>query len=480
MGSPINPLKHNLETVKSECDSKDDFIPYEDDEEEPQSILEVDEAVDTQGKAIYLNPPYDNMINAEILLHHNDKVQTGRVIQRAIGPDGVPVGKYDQDPRLNSLVYEVEFPDGQVKEYAANVLAENMLSQVDSEGFSTTLFDGIIDYKKDDTAVDKADRFLVTKRGKRKLGQTTVGWKLLVTWKDGSETWIPLKDLKESNPVEVSEFARARGIDDEPAFTWWIPYTLRKRDIIISKIKERIRKTTHKYGIEIPRSVEHAKELDEKNNNSLWQEAIDKEMHNVGVAFQILEDDEHVPVGWKKATGHMIFDVKMDFTRKARWVLDGHKCPDPEGSTYAGVVSRESVRIAVIYTALNDLKVYAADIRNAYLLAHSSQKVYIICGPEFRIENVGKKALIRRSLYGVKAAGRDFRNHLRHCMRHLGFTSCLADPDVWMRPSIKSDGTEYYEYVLLYTDDTLVISENAESILRNELGTYIELKARVK
>ena len=317
MGSPINPLKHNLETVKSECDSEDDFIPYEDDEEEPQSTPEVDEAVDAQGKAIYLNPPYDNMINAEILLHHNDKVQTGRVIQRAIGPDGVPVGRYDQDPRLNSLVYEVEFPDGQVKEYAANVLAENMLSQVDSEGFSTTLFDGIIDYKKDDTAVDKADRFLVTKRGKRKLRQTTVGWKLLVAWKDGSETWIPLKDLKESNPVEVAEFARARGIDDEPAFAWWVPYTLRKRDIIISKIKARIRKTTHKYGIEIPRSVEHAKELDEKNNNSLWQEAIDKEMHNVGVAFQILEDDEHVPVGWKKATGHMIFDVKMDFTRNA-------------------------------------------------------------------------------------------------------------------------------------------------------------------
>ena len=68
------------------------------------------------------------MINAEILLLHNDKEQTGRVIQRAIAPDGVPVGTYDQDPRINSLVYDVKFPDGQVKEYAANVLAENMLS----------------------------------------------------------------------------------------------------------------------------------------------------------------------------------------------------------------------------------------------------------------------------------------------------------------------------------------------------------------
>ena len=129
---------------------------------------------------------------------------------------------------LNSIIYEVEFSDDQVKEYAANVLTENMLSQVDAQGFSTTLFDGIVDYKKDETAVEKADRFLVTPRGRRRLRQTTTGWKLLVAWKDGSETWVPLKDRKESNPVDVAEFATARGIEDEPAFAWWVPYTLKK------------------------------------------------------------------------------------------------------------------------------------------------------------------------------------------------------------------------------------------------------------
>ena len=87
-----------------------------------------------------------------------------------------------------------------------------------------------------------------------------------------------------------------------------------------------------------------------------------------------------------------------DFTRKARWVLDRHKCPDPEGSTYAGVVSRESVRIALTYAALNSLNVCAGDIRNAYLQAPSSCKDYVICGPEFGIENVGKAALIHRAL----------------------------------------------------------------------------------
>jgi hypothetical protein len=293
------------------------------------------------------------------------------------------------------MVYEVEFPDGKMKEYAANVLAENMLSQVDSEGFSTVLFDGIVDFRKNETAIKKADRFLVTKRGRRKLRQTTVGWELLVAWKDGSETWMPLKSLKESNPVGVAEFAKAKGIDDEPAFAWWFQYTLRNRDILICKIKARAKKMTHTFGIEIPNNVNHALKLDQENGNTFWQDAIDKEMYNIGVAFQILEEDEHVPVGWKPATGHMIFDIKMDFTRKARWVLDGHRCADPDGSTYAGVVSRDSVRIALTYAALNDLDVCAADIRNAYLQAPSSQKDYITCGPEFGIENIGKKALIK-------------------------------------------------------------------------------------
>ena len=55
----------------------------------------------------------------------------------------------------------------------------------------------------------------------------------------------------------------------------------------------------------------------------------------------------------------------MYFTRKARWVLDVHRTPDPIGSTYGGVVSRESVLIAFTYAALNGLEVCAADIRNA-------------------------------------------------------------------------------------------------------------------
>ena len=162
----------------------------------------------------------------------------------------------------------------------------------------------------------------------------------------------------------------------------------------------------------------------------LAEMVIKKEMMNVGVAFKILEEKELLPGGYKKATGHLVYDVKMDFTRKTRWVKDGHRTPDPDSSSYAGVVSRESIRILLTHAALHGTDVMAADIRNAYLQAPTSEKHYVICGPEFGLEHVGKRALITRALYGGKAAGRDFWHHLRSCMKHIGFESSKADPDV--------------------------------------------------
>ena len=101
---------------------------------------------------------------------------------------------------------------------------------------------------------------------------------------------------------------------------------------MIAAVTSRVRKSTRKYGIEIPTSIKHAEEIDRVNKNTLWQDALKLEMTNVEVAFKILEDNEHVPPGYRKSSGHIIWDLKMDFTRKARWVKDGHRTPDPETS----------------------------------------------------------------------------------------------------------------------------------------------------
>ena len=119
------------------------FKKYKDHEQQEQPTLEVEDIVDSTGKLINQQPAYDQIINAEVQLQLGDEIVTGKVVQRTIGPDGQVTGTYDNNPFLNSIIYDVEFPDGQVKEYAANIIGENMLTQVDSDGMSTTLMEAM-------------------------------------------------------------------------------------------------------------------------------------------------------------------------------------------------------------------------------------------------------------------------------------------------------------------------------------------------
>lgn len=449
--------------VGDTLDSEEIYNPYEDEDEKARIIPEADDNA------------YDEYISAELNLPNGDSMHRAQVKARHINSDGKPTGARDANPILDTRVYDVEFSDGSIKQYSANVIAENMLSQVDAEGYHQLLMDDIIDHRKNENAISRDNKYINTHRG-RKLRKSTQGWDMKILWKDGSTSWIPLKELKESNPVEIAEYAMANKIDDESAFIWWVPYTLKKREMIIAAVNKRVKQSNWKYGHRVPRSVKEALRFDKENGNDRWRKAIEKEMANVIIAFTILEHGDNLPVLYKKTSVHMIFDVKMDMTFKARLVKDGHLTADPDGSRYAGVVSRESVRIALTYAALNDIEVKCADIRNAYLQSSTTEKHYIICGPEFGVEHQGKRALITRALYGGKTSGRDYRNALRACMKLLKFKSCLADPDVWMRLSHKSTGQEYWEYVLLYVDDVLCVSCNAEHILREEIGKFFTLK----
>ena len=104
------------------------FKKDEDHEQQEQPTLEVEDIVDSTGKLINQQPAYDQIINAEVQLQLGEEMVTGKVVQRTIGPDGQVVGTYDNNPFLNSIIYDVEFPDGQVKEYAANITAKKRSS----------------------------------------------------------------------------------------------------------------------------------------------------------------------------------------------------------------------------------------------------------------------------------------------------------------------------------------------------------------
>jgi hypothetical protein len=217
---------------------------------------------------------------------------------------------------------------------------------------------------------------------------------------------------------------------------------LRKRNRIVSKVQSRYWKRTHKLGILIPKSVQDALEIDKETGTEFWENSIALEMKNVMPAFKFLEDEEEVPIGYQSIKCHMNFDVKMDLTRKARFVAGGHTTETPASMTYSSVVSRESVRIAFTIAALNDLIILMADIGNAYLNADCREKIWMTAGPEFGSWQ-RCKVIIVRALNGFKSASAAWRAHLAQSMQDLEFKPCEADPDVWMRSGTKKNGEKY-------------------------------------
>jgi hypothetical protein len=184
-------------------DPANDFN-YDDevDEGSPDHVVPEADAVDSTGRPINQQSVADLLINAEVLLGHGETQQMARVLRRSMDDNGKVIGNLDGS--LKSLVYDVEFPDGAVKQYAANVIAENFPSQVDSSGYHSQFLSHISQHERLGNAVSKKDAYITTKRGVRKMRQTTIGWKFLCNWKDGTSSWASLKVLKESIPIEVA------------------------------------------------------------------------------------------------------------------------------------------------------------------------------------------------------------------------------------------------------------------------------------
>ena len=160
----------------------------------------------------------------------------------------------------------------------------------------------------------------------------------------------------------------------------------------------------------------------------------------------------------------MVFNIKMDFTHKAQFVAGGHTTEAPASMTYSSVVSRDSVRLAFLIAALNDIDIMSVALENAFIQAPCHEKIWFEGGLECG-EDYGKVCVIVRSLYGLKSAGATFHSSLAQALQDLGYLSTKAIPDVWICKAVCDDGHPYYKMLFVYVDDILALSHQATAAI---------------
>ena len=148
------------------------------------------------------------------------------------------------------------------------------------------------------------------------------------------------------------------------------------------------------FGYLIPKSYKEALEFDKENNNTKWADATRDEMDCIKEQQVFTKgprakwDPQHkkilnAPPNHQKIRVNLIFAVKYNGRHKARLVADGSLTPEPAENIYSGVVSLRHLRLVIFLGELNNLELWGADIGNAYLEAHTQEKLFIIGGAEF-------------------------------------------------------------------------------------------------
>ena len=130
MGTSINPppTTEGQDPTVEELANLNDL---DDEMDEPVESPDHEDILDSTGRILEQQLAFDKIINAEVMIQNGDEMAMGKAARRSLDADGRTTGTYHDNPFLNTITYDVEFPDGQVKEYGANIIAENMLTQVD-------------------------------------------------------------------------------------------------------------------------------------------------------------------------------------------------------------------------------------------------------------------------------------------------------------------------------------------------------------
>ena len=137
----------------------------------------------------------DPFVGAEVRLPLGGILKHGRVACRKRDALGNPIGLSNDNRIIDTREYVVQFDDGDSTDLTANLIAESMYSQCDPDGFEYYLFDSIVDHRRLDSALALTDQTRIQTNGRAYKTRSTIGWQLCCQWKDGSTSWIDLKDL---------------------------------------------------------------------------------------------------------------------------------------------------------------------------------------------------------------------------------------------------------------------------------------------
>jgi hypothetical protein len=352
----------------------------------------------------------------------------------------------------------------------------------DSDDFFVELMDGsrqLMEYNllldKYNEASDNDDEQVFTFSGFLGHRKKNGSWEILVNW-DGvgyEPSWEPLSHMKRADPISCAMYAKDKKLLDTAGWKWARKIRTMDSNRLI-RLGRHICKVSrndikHKFGVRVPRHVKEALALDRQNGNTLWKEAIDREIHQLidFETFRILKRNEKAPTDYTRVPLIICFDVKHDGRRKCRQVAGGHVTAAATEDVYSTVVAPEGVRCVIFVAEHNGLSVWGGDVGNAYLNGLTREKVYAVLGPEYGPELEGLVAIVVKAFYGLKTSCARWAEHLADTLRSLGWERSKALSDVWM----KDCGT-HYEYLAVYSDDIIVASKDPKSVYDIIQKTY--------
>ena len=241
-----------------------------------------------------------------------------------------------------------------------------------------------------------------------------------------------------------------------------------RRKIRGSKNKKRVGFTQKKfkYGLEEPRNIKRALEIDAEREDTKWCDYM-----ALGV-YSLIDIDcfEFKPAVTKPPNSkyqetklHCVFAIKHDLRRKSRLVAGGHLIDVPtDFHIYSSQVKTISVRLIGVIADKMGLKQLCGDVSKAYVNADTSHKVYVPdAGPKFGSQT-GQMIVIKRALYGLSASGADWYRHFSTTLWHIRFSPTIFDRDVWTKLAESGDN---YEYICTYVDNFMIASKAPEGVM---------------